>query len=124
MYKAREQGMAGHPAWREAIDLYLRMLAPVTPHIAEELWSRIGKAYSIHQQSWPEVDEEAAAEVEITLVVQVNGKVRDRINVPADIQEDKAREIALSSPAIQKLLGDQPPRKVIVVPGKLVNIVM
>lgn len=124
MYKAREQGMAGHSAWQESINLYLRMLAPVTPHIAEELWMKIGKRYSVHSQPWPDVDEEAAAEVEITLVVQVNGKVRDRINVPADIQEDKAREIALSSPSIQKLLGDKPPRKIIIIPGKLVNIVI
>ena len=72
MYKAREGGVAGTPEWDEAIDIYLRMMAPVTPHIAEELWVRMGKPYSIHNQSWPEVDDEAAAEDMITLVVQVN----------------------------------------------------
>jgi leucyl-tRNA synthetase len=75
MYKAREAGAAGTPEWAEARDIYLRMMAPITPHIAEELWERLGKPYSIHTQSWPEVDEAAAAEEMVTLVVQVNGKV-------------------------------------------------
>ena len=61
------------------------MLAPVAPHISEELWERLGRPYSIHLQSWPEVDEAAAAQEEITLVVQVNGKVRDRIIVPVEL---------------------------------------
>ncbi|MCX6067392.1 MAG: leucine--tRNA ligase, partial [Chloroflexi bacterium] len=74
MYKARENGAAGSKEWNEAIDIYLRMMAPVTPHIAEELWAEYGKLYSIHTQSWPKVDEEAAKEDEITLAVQVNGK--------------------------------------------------
>ncbi|HZU87554.1 MAG TPA: leucine--tRNA ligase, partial [Anaerolineaceae bacterium] len=69
--------VAGGPAWREAVEIYIKMLAPVAPHIAEELWSRIGKPYSIHNQIWPAVDETAVAKEEITLVVQVNGKVRD-----------------------------------------------
>jgi len=113
----------GSPAWEEALDIYLRMLAPVAPHITEELWSRLGKPYSIHNQPWPEVDEEAAADEEITLVVQVNGKVRDRIQVPVDISEDAAKEKALASETVQKILSGRPPRKVIYVPGRLVNIV-
>lgn len=124
MYKARENGASGSESWDEAQDIYLRMLAPVAPHVAEELWAYLGKPYSIHTQSWPEVDEAAAAEEQITLVVQVNGKVRDRISVPADISEEKAKEIALSSEAVGKYLQDKPPRKVILVPGKLVNIVV
>ncbi len=100
------------------------MLAPVAPHVAEELWAYLGKPYSIHSQPWPEVDESAAAEDEITLVVQVNGKVRDRISVAVDIEEEKAKELALSSEAVAKYLHDKTPRKVILVPGKLVNIVV
>lgn len=123
MYKAREEGATGTPEWDEALDIYLRMMAPVTPHVAEELWAKHGKPYSVHTQSWPEVDEEAAAEEQITLVVQVNGKVRDRIDVPADISEEDARRLALSSEAVLKHLGGKTPRKVIVVPGRLVNIV-
>jgi leucyl-tRNA synthetase len=100
------------------------MMAPVAPHLAEELWTYLGKPYSVHQQAWPEVDEAAAAEELITLVVQVNGKLRDRISVPADIGEEEAKAIALASEAVKKHLGSKPPRKVILVPGKLVNIVM
>jgi leucyl-tRNA synthetase len=124
MYKVREQGAVGTPAWTEACDIYVRMMAPVTPHIAEELWAWFGKSYSIHVQSWPEVDESAAAEEQVTLVVQVNGRVRDRIQVPVDIDETTARTAALSSEIVQKHLEGKPPRKVIVVPGKLVNIVI
>lgn len=121
--RAREQGAAGTPEWEEAIDIYLRMMAPVTPHAAEELWAYLGKPYSVHTQPWPAVDEAAAAEEQVTLVVQVNGKVRDRITIAADTSEQAAREAALASPAVQKFLEGRQPKKVIVVPGKLVNIV-
>ena len=84
------------------------MAAPVVPFIAEELWERLGKSGSIHTQSWPEVDETALEQEEITLVVQVNGKLRDRLTLPADVAEDEARERALASDGV---------------PGRLVNIV-
>jgi leucyl-tRNA synthetase len=124
MAKARQQGAAGAPAWKEAVDIYLRMLAPVAPHMAEELWQYNGRPYSVHTQAWPVVDEEAAAQDQITLVVQVNGKVRDRITLPADVSQEAARSAALESPAVTKLLDGKPPRQVIVVPGKLVNVVI
>jgi leucyl-tRNA synthetase len=124
MYKARELGAGGTPEWAEAQHIYLRMMAPVAPFVSEELWARLGKPYSLHQQPWPVVDEQAAAEEEITLVLQINGKVRDRIQVPADITPDQARSFALSNATVQKYLGGQEPRKVILVPGKLVNIVI
>jgi leucyl-tRNA synthetase len=124
MVKAREAGVAGTPAWKEAQAIYLLMLAPVSPHIAEELWLRLGRSYSIHTQPWPQVDEAAAAEEQITLVVQVNGKVRDRITVPVDIAEEDAKAAALASEAVRKFLDGKQPRKVIVVPGKLVNVVI
>jgi len=123
MSEARNQGAEGSAAWQEACDIYVRMLAPIAPHVAEELWERLGNPYSVHTQIWPEVDEEAAAVDEITLVIQVNGKVRDRLNVPADIGEDEAQERALASEAAQRFLADKTVRKVIVVPGRLVNIV-
>jgi len=124
MYKARDQGAVGTLEWNEAQDIYLRMLAPVAPHIAEELWARLGKPYSIHLQSWPQVDEEATAEEQVTLIVQINGKVRDRLQVSADITDERAEALAISSPTIQKFLSGKQPRKVIVVPRKLVNIVI
>jgi leucyl-tRNA synthetase len=123
MSRAREQGAAGSPEWAEALDIYLRMMAPVTPHVAEELWNRLGKPYSVHTQPWPEVDLEATAEEMITLVVQVNGKVRDRIIIPADLSEQDTKVAALNSEAVKKHLGGNAPHKVILVPGKLVNIV-
>ncbi len=124
MYKARELGAVGTPEWKEALDVYLRMMAPVAPHITEELWAYLGKPYSVHTQSWPQVDEAAAAEDEVTLVVQINGKVRERLVVPAGVSDDQARAAAMASPAVQKHLEGKTPKKIIIVPGKLVNIVI
>ena len=124
MGRAKSAGAFGTPEWEEAVDIYLRMLAPVCPHIAEELWERLGKPYSIHTQAWPEVDEEAAREEEITLVVQVNGKLRDRIQVAPGISDAEAEQKALESPAVQQAIAGQTVCKVIVVPGKLVNLVI
>ncbi|MBN1668283.1 MAG: leucine--tRNA ligase, partial [Anaerolineales bacterium] len=125
MYQAREQGAIGTPAWEEALDIYLRMLAPVTPHIAEELWVEVlGRPYSIHQQPWPEVDQAATVEDTITLPVQVNGKLRDRIEVPVDVSAEAAKAAALATEGAQKFMEGKQPRKVIYVPGRLVNIVV
>jgi len=125
MYKAREAGADGSPEWDEAQDYYLRMLAPVAPHIAEELWTNyLGKPYSIHQQHWPEFDAEAAKEDEIELPVQINGKVRDRITVPADTSEEDIKAAALASETVQKHLDGKEPKKVIVAHKRLVSIVI
>jgi leucyl-tRNA synthetase len=124
LYHARDAGDVDPDAWNEAIESLLLMVAPLAPHIGEELWERTGRAYSVHQQSWPPYDEALAAEGEVTLVVQVNGKVRDRIRVPADIAEEAAKELALGSEAVKKHLDGKQPRRVIYVPGRLVNIVM
>jgi leucyl-tRNA synthetase len=124
MYSARDQGAVGTSAWDEAVDIYLRMMAPITPHIAEEIWTSLGKEYSIHNQLWPKLDEEAAKDDEITLIVQVNGRLRDRITVPADISKADAETKALDSEAVQKYLEGKTPRKIIVVPKRLVNIVV
>ena len=124
MGRAKNAGAWGSPEWNECADIYLRMLAPLCPHIAEELWERLGKPYSIHTQTWPAVDEEAARDEEITLVVQVNGKLRDRILVAPGISDAEAQEKALASEAVQAALDGKPVRKVIIVPGRLVNIVV
>jgi len=125
MYKAREAGAVGSDEWSEAKDIYLRMLAPVAPHMAEELWTEhLSKPYSIHQQPWPKFDAEAAAEDEITIPVQVNGKLRDRVVVPADAEEEHIKSAALATEGAQKYMEGKPPKKIIVVPKKLVNIVV
>ena len=104
--------------------LLLLLLAPSFPHVSEELWARTGRAYSIHQQAWPSWDEELAAEEILTIVVQVNGKERDRFEAPADINEEDAKTQALATPGAQKHLDGRQPLKVIYVPGRLVNIVV
>ena len=116
--------MYGSPAWNEAVEIYLKMLAPVSPHISEELWQLLGKPYSIHTQNWPKVDEAAAADEEITLVIQVNGKLRDRIAVAVNISDEEAKAIALASESVKKALQGKDPRQVIYVKGRLVNIVI
>jgi leucyl-tRNA synthetase len=125
MYKAREAGAAGSAEWQEAVNIYVRMMAPVTPHIAEELWTGVlGKKYSVHTQDWPKVDEEAAKDDEITIPVQVNGRLRDRLVVPAESSEEEIRALALASESVQKHLEGKAPKKVIVVQKKLINIVV
>ncbi len=121
--KVKESGQVTDSAWKEAIETLLLLLAPTAPHIAEELWQRTGRQYSIHNQSWPRWDEELAREEEITLVIQINGKLRDRISVPASITEDEAREKALASPKVRAHLEGKKINKVIYVPGRLLNIV-
>jgi leucyl-tRNA synthetase len=109
--------------WNEAVDSLLLVLAPIAPHITEELWAQRGHGYSVHQQPWPEWDAETAKEESITLVVQINGKVRDKIEVDAGQADEALKEIALASEKVQGWLDGRPPRKVIVVKGRLVNIV-
>jgi leucyl-tRNA synthetase len=123
MGRAKNAGAFGSEEWNETANIYLRMLAPVCPHIAEELWERLGKPYSVHTQAWPEVDEEATKEELLTLIVQVNGKLRDRIVVDPGISDEEAEKLALASEAVQQALENRPVRKVIIVPGRLVNIV-
>ncbi|MFN2138468.1 MAG: class I tRNA ligase family protein, partial [Candidatus Promineifilaceae bacterium] len=123
MAAQREHNVSSE-AWQEAIESLLLLLAPIAPHIAEELWSRRGKPYSIHQQPWPQWDEDIAREEQVTLIVQVNGKVRDRITVDADMPDEALKAAALVSENVQRFLDNREPRKVIVVKGKLVNIVV
>jgi leucyl-tRNA synthetase len=116
----------GRGVWDEAIEKLLLLAAPVFPHIAEELWTEVrGLPYSVHQQAWPSYDEELLAQAQVTIVVQVNGKVRDNLQVDAQTARDQARLEALARelPRVQQLTTGLTIRKVIVVPGRLVNIV-
>ena len=118
----REAGIDAE-TWEEAVSILLRLMAPITPFVAEELWARFGGDYSVHQQPFPEFDPEIAAEDEITLVVQVNGKVRDRIQAPADISEEDAKAQALASERVQKFLEGEPRKVIYIAKSGLVNIV-
>jgi leucyl-tRNA synthetase len=124
MSRAKQQGAWQSAAWDEAVDIYLKMLAPLAPHISEELWERLGKPYSIHQQTWPVLDEAATVQEEMTLAVQINGKVRDHITVAVDTGAEEVKACALSTENTQKFLNGKPPRQVIYVAGRLVNIVV
>ncbi len=109
---------------RDAARALVQMLAPVAPFAAEELWREVmGEGSSVHVSSWPAYDPALAADDTVTMVVQVNGKVRDRIEVDAGISEDEAIELARASDKVQASLDGAEPRKVIARPPKLVNIV-
>jgi leucyl-tRNA synthetase len=121
---------ASEPVAREALRTLLVLLAPFAPHLAEELWHRLGAnpegndgAGSIHRQRWPEVDQAALQRSSIELVIQVKGKVRGSLEVPADADAATLEQLALASEVAQRWLEGRPPRRVIVVPGKLVNLV-
>jgi leucyl-tRNA synthetase len=98
-------------------------MAPSTPYVAEELWERLGMPYSVHHQAWPTFEPALARADEVEVVVQVNGKVRDRLMLPVDLAEAAAREHALALPKIAEAVNGREPRKVIYVPGRLINIV-
>jgi leucyl-tRNA synthetase len=122
--KVRETGTVDERDWGESLDTLLLLLAPTAPHLAEELWQRTGHDYSIHNQSWPKWDEELAKDEEITLVIQVNGKLRDRITVPVSITEAEARKLALESQRVKAHTEGKELVKAIYVPGRLVNLVV
>jgi leucyl-tRNA synthetase len=110
--------------WAEALRTFVLVLAPFAPHHAEDMWDSLGLPYSVHEQEWPTYDEALIAAEEITLVVQVNGKLRDRIEAPADVSEDLAKELALSSAKVRPYIEGREVRKSVYVPGRLVNFVV
>jgi leucyl-tRNA synthetase len=124
LIKVLEAGTVPAAEWREAIRVLLILMAPSAPHMAEELWAALGYPYSIHRQNWPAWDSELAADEEVTLVVQVNGKVRDKLTVPVDISEEDAMKIVFAQERIQGYVAGKTVVKTIYVPGKLLNIVV
>ena len=119
-----EAKASGSEVWTECLEGMLLMLAPIAPHITEELWQKLKPGSgSVHMQPWPAFEEELAAKDLITLVVQVNGKVRDRLEIPAGTSKEETEKSALATPKIQSYLDGKQIRKVIVVPERLVNIV-
>ena len=122
--KVKESGMVSDSLWTEAIRRFLLLLAPTAPHLAEELWTRTGYSYTIHNQPWPEYDHELAKEEEITIVIQVNGKLRDKLLVPASIGEAEAKELALNRERVKAYIDGKKLTRVIYVPKRVVNIVV
>ena len=109
---------------REAVEVVVLLLAPIVPHIAEELWLELGHEGGVSYVPVPEADPAALVEDTILVVVQINGKVRERLQVPRDMAEEELKAQALASAKVQKHIGDKDLRKVIVIPNKLVNIVV
>jgi leucyl-tRNA synthetase len=122
--RARETAVVTHAAWGEAVRTLVLLMAPAFPHIAEELWAALGAPYSVHRQAWPVWDDELAAEDILTIVVQVNGRLRDKFHAPADLGEAEAKARALACEGAQRHMDGKRPLKVVYVPGKLVNIVV
>ncbi|XOB42677.1 MAG: leucine--tRNA ligase [Candidatus Nealsonbacteria bacterium] len=109
---------------KDVIERMLFLLAPFAPHITEELWRKMGNKDSIHNQSWPKYDKKLAEEKTITLIIQINGRVRDKIEVEVDISEDEARDLTLNREKVKKRILGKSIKKIIFVPGKLINIVI
>jgi leucyl-tRNA synthetase len=124
-YHYREQAPNPDPTTvGEVVELLILMLAPFAPFISEELWTATGHEGSVHKQAWPQYDPAAIVVSEVTVVVQVNGKVRERLAVAVDATDAELEKLALASPRVQEFIGDKQIRKVIVIPKKLVNIVV
>jgi len=109
---------------REAAETFILLLSPFAPHLAEELWQRLGHTQSLAAEPWPTADAALLEESTLTLAVQVNGKRRDEIEVPADADEETIQRAALESPVVARQLDGREPKRIIVVPGRLVNIVV
>ncbi len=122
--KPMEPGAPGAGVYAFAFHVLIRLLAPMVPHVCEELWERTGHTESVFATSMPEANAAYAQQETITLVIQINSKIRARVDVEAGRSDAELREVALSNPRIQELLGGKEPRKVLVIQGKLVNIII
>jgi leucyl-tRNA synthetase len=125
LYKFKAEDGVGHSAgWRFALETLTQLLAPFAPHITEEVWEVLGHDSSVHISQWPAWDEKLVSEEVITLAVQVNGKVRSEIFAPVDVTEEKAIKAAKEDQKITALLKDKAVKKVIYVPGRIINFVV
>ncbi|MCB0131024.1 MAG: class I tRNA ligase family protein, partial [Caldilineaceae bacterium] len=124
LIKVRETPVIGTPIWTEAVQTLVLLMAPIFPHISEELWHQLGNDNSVHLQTWPQGDADKAREDEVTVVVQVNGKVRDKLSVAPGTAAPTLETQALALDNVQKWIDGKSVRKVIVVPDKLVNVVI
>jgi leucyl-tRNA synthetase len=104
--------------------ILILLLSPFAPFIAEELWSQLGHKESIFTEKWPEYDSEIIKDEEIDLIIQINGKVRDKIKISADISEEEAKKIAMESEKIKTFVGEKEIKKIIYVRGRLISIVI
>jgi leucyl-tRNA synthetase len=107
---------------RKLLEPFVLTLAPYAPHLAEELWEKLGHKHTLAYEPWPEFDAALLKEDTVTIILQVNGKLRDRMDVPAQISREDLEKLALKNERVQEHLAGKQIKKIIVVPGKLVNI--
>ena len=125
LYKFKEShGMQASETWRFTLESLLQILAPFAPHITEELWQELGHTDTIHVNHWPKWDEKYLVSDVMTIIVQVNGKLRSKLELPADIDQRGVEEAALADANVQKFTNNKPPKKMVYVPGKLLNVVI
>lgn len=124
LYQYREVAGYNKAVMAEAVDTLVLLLAPFIPHVTEELWQDLGHGESVHKQKWPVVDEAALVADEVTVIVQVNGKVRDKILMPVNLDKAETEKMVLAQPKIAEILAGKEVKKVVVVPNKLVNVVV
>ena len=124
LYKFEDRSGAGHALMQEALQTVVLLLAPIVPHICHGLWQHLGRQEALIDAPWPEVDASALTRDEIQLVVQVNGKLRGQIAVAVDADRATIEQAALAEENVRRHLADKTPKKIIVVPGKLVNVVV
>ena len=124
LIKVKETAQVTLAHWEEALENLLLLLAPTAPHLAEELWQQTGRNYSIHNQDWPHWDEELTREEEITLVIQVNGKLRDTEMVEAEATQETVETAALASEKVKSHTDGKQIIKKIYIKGRLLNIVV
>ena len=125
LYKIKElHGIDTSDEWRFALESLIQILAPFAPHITEELWHEMGHDDTVHVGHWPKWDEKYLKSDTITIIVQVNGKLRAKLELPSDMDKQGVEEAALTDENVQKFTNNKPPKKMVYVPGKLVNIVV
>lgn len=115
---------AGKVAQREAIMVMAQLMAPMTPHLAEEIWAHLGGKGLVAQAVWPRADEAMLVDDTVTLPIQINGKRRDELTVGKDVPREEVEKLVLANETVIKLLNGEQPKKLIVVPGRIVNVVV
>jgi leucine--tRNA ligase len=124
LYKIKEtRGVQASVVWRFTLESLLQILAPFAPHITEELWHELGHTDTIHINHWPKWNEKFLVSDTMTIIVQVNGKLRSKLELSADANQQIVEEAALADANVQKFTNNKPPKKMVYVSGKLVNIV-
>lgn len=124
LYKLKTEFFGQNLVWQQALENIVAVVAPFSPHIADELWLQLGHSTSVHKDTWPKWEDKYLVSDTVTVIVQVNGKLRAKLSVPADSNEDQVIDLAKSNEKVVAYLKDQTIKKSIYVPKKIVNFVV